>query len=501
MSLVKSSILVGGLTMLSRVFGYTRDLLIASKLGAGPVSDAFFVAFRLPNLFRALFAEGAFNAAFVPMFSKIKDKQESKDFAENIFAIMLIFLFSFTLIAQFFMPQLVLGLASGFEVGSEKFELAVNLTRITFFYLFFVSLVSLLGGVLNSLKKFAAFASAPVLMNFCMIATLLYFSETLELSAYALSWSVFAAGVVQFVWLYYFCARNGFALIPKSPKLTKKTREMFRKMLPVMIGAGVLQINLVINTQIASYFADGAISTLYYADRLSQLPLALIGTAMGTVLLPTLSRYHGDGDNSKAADVQSRAFEFAWLLGLPACVGMIVLAEPIIAVLFERGAFTAADTAKVSSALIAYSVGIPAFILVKIFIVPFYARGDTKTPVIIGGFCILVNLAVSLSLIYLADLTYMALAIATSVSSWVNFLLLITVLGVRDVYKLPLAKIWFAIKVVVPTAIMAAAAFFSFYTFENIYLSLLTSTVCGVLVYGLLARAMKLFNIKTFTKW
>lgn len=499
MSLVKSSATVGSLTMLSRVFGYTRDLLIAARLGAGPVSDAFFVAFRLPNLFRALFAEGAFNAAFVPMFSKLKDKDESKKFAENIFSIMIIFLLGFTILAQIFMPVLVWVLASGFEEGSEKFEMAVSLTRITFFYLFFVSLVSLLGGVLNSLKKFAAFASAPVLMNFCMIGALLTYTESAEISVYALAWSVFAAGIVQFIWLYYFCVKNGYSLKFKIPKLSPKTREMFRKMLPVMIGAGVLQINLVINTQIASYLEDGAISILYYADRLSQLPLAIIGTAMGTVLLPTVSRNYGDKDYAQAARTQSRAFEFGWLLGIPCAVGMVIIAEPLIQVLFERDEFTSSDTANVSTALIAYAVGIPAFILVKIFIVPFYASGDTSTPVKIGIFCILVNLSTSLSLIYLADFSFLALAISTTISSWVNFLLLITILKLRGIYKLPSEKLRFAAKALIPAAIMGVAVYFSSCMFENIYISLLYSIFIGVLVYGLLVYALGIASLKTLT--
>lgn len=424
MSLVKNTITVGALTMLSRIAGYVRDVLIADKLGAGSFSDAFFVAFRLPNIFRTMFAEGAFNASFVPMFSKIKDEAAAQSFAANIFSIMFFALTGFTIFAQIFMPAFVWMLASGFAENAEKFELATSLTRITFFYLLFISLTSIFAAILNSLQKFAVAALAPLILNMTLVGALLAFSGDESLSAYALAWGVFVAGILQLVFLYFSVVKAGYIIRPKRPKIDPQTRTLFRRMVPVLIGAGVLQINVLVNTQIASYISEGAVSFLYYADRVSQLPLALIGTAMGVVLLPSLSRFLRDGDAEKSIATQNQAIWVSTFLALPAAVGLGLLAEDITRVLFERGNFTASDTVAVARALQIFAIGVPAFVLAKIFTPSFYAAEDTRTPVKIAAFCIALNVLVSLAMIYGFGFDHVALAVATVVSSWVNVILL-----------------------------------------------------------------------------
>lgn len=498
MSLFKSSATISVLTLLSRIAGYVRDVLIAVMLGAGAISDAFFVAFRLPNIFRALFAEGAFNAAFIPMISKLKSKASAQDFAAKTFSILFFALALITILAQIFMPGLVWLLASGFAEDVEKFELAVQLTRITFGYLLFISLVSLLGGVLNSLGKFAAAAAAPFLLNLTLIGSLLLFADKAQTPAHALSWGVFAAGIVQFVWLYIACVRNDFQIKLGLPKISPEIKTLFKRMLPVMIGAGVLQINVLINTQIASHISNGAISYLYYADRISQFPLAIIGTAIGTALLPMLSKQLKGANKTEAMKTQNNAFKLAWFFAIPAAVGLAILAQPIISVLFEHGKFTAEDSAQVSKALIAYCVGIPAFILVKIFVPSFYANEDTKTPVQIGIGCILINLAVSLSLIHFYQFDHLALAISTSVSSWVNILLLVMILRRRNLFKFSQSALKESAKVVVASGLMGVGTCLAWQNLSaemHIIWRLLAAIIIAKVIYFLLAKAFGLYNI------
>lgn len=455
MSLLKSSSKIGFYTFLSRAVGYVRESLVAKILGAGMLSDAFFVAFRLPNLFRSLFAEGAFNAAFIPMFAKLHEPEKAKEFAEQVFAVLFVFLLGLTILAQIFMPGFVWLLASGFAKDKQKFDITVYLTRITFPYLIFISLVSLQGGVLNSLHKFGAAAFAPVLMNLTMIFFMLGLAKYTETPAHALSWGVLASGVVQFVWLYYGCKKVGFALKLRWPKITPEIKTLMKRMLPVAIGAGVLQINVFINTQMASYIADGSVSYLYFADRLSQLPLAIIGTAIGTALLPMLSQLLRENKTVEANEMQNKGFGFAWFFSVPAALALAAIARPIVEVLFQRGQFTANDTVQVTNALIAYSLGIPAFVLIKIFTPGFYSHEDTKTPVQIAVFCIFINLLLSLVLLYGFGFNHVGLAISTSVSAWVNSALLWFILHKRRVFIFSRATLINAAKVLAAGVAMA----------------------------------------------
>lgn len=434
--LLRAFATVSGMTMLSRVAGFVRDMLIAAFLGAGPVSDAFFVAFKLPNFFRSLFAEGAFSAAFVPMFSATltrQDRQAAIRFAEDSLAVLLTVLVLFTAACEVAMPLLMLVLAPGFADDPARFDAAVEFTRITFPYLLFISVVSLCGGVLNALGRFAAVAAAPILLNLTMIASLLLLTPLLPNPGYALAWGVLLSGIVQFVWLLWACAREGVPLRLRLPRLTAPVKRLLRLILPAAVGAGVTQVNLVVNVILASLLPSGAISYLFYADRLNQLPIGVVGVAVGTALLPLMSRQIAGGDVKAAIGSQNRAIELVLLLGLPATAALLAVPDPIIAVLFERGAFTAEDRMATAAALQAYSLGLPAYLLIRCFTPGFYARHDTRTPVAIAIAAMASNLVLSLALMW--SMGYVGLALAAAASAWLNGGLLALVSSRRGLWR------------------------------------------------------------------
>src|SRR5438552_12911969 len=384
MALLRSVATVGSYTLLSRVFGFIRDILTAALLGAGPVADAFFVAQRLPNLFRSLFAEGAFSAAFVPLFAGTMaehGKEAARVFAEDALAVLLPALLGFVLLGEIFMPTVMSVIAPGFGEDPAKFEPGVDLARITFPYLLFIALVALQGGVLNSIDRFAAAAATPILLNLFLIAALLLMREFGWHEGRALAWAVSAAGFTQFLWLLFSCARAGLVLRLPVPRLTQSVRRTLAVMAPGTVGAGVTQLNLLISTALASLLPGGSVSYLYYADRLNQLPLGVVGIAVGTAILPSLSRRIRLGQLADAVTVQNRGIELALLLTLPAAIALAVLALPIFSVLFQRGAFGPADTAASAAALAAYAAGLPAFVLIRVLAPAFFARHDTATPV------------------------------------------------------------------------------------------------------------------------
>ena len=432
MNLFKAITTVGGFTLLSRVFGFIRDILIANFLGAGAVADAFFVAFRFPNLFRRLFAEGAFSAAFVPIFSNALEKEgrdEALKFANQAFTVLAILLLAFVALMEAIMPWAMLVLAPGFEGVDGKMEMATEFSRIAFPYLLFISLVSLQSGVLNSVNRFAAAAAAPVLLNLTFIAAMLAFPGDRAHTGWVLSVAVSVAGVVQFVWLVYQCRREGYPVRFVRPRLSEPVRTLGRRILPVVFGASLYQINLLIGTILATLVADGAVSYLYYADRVTQLPLGVVGVAVGTALLPTLSRQLAAGENDGAIHSQNRGLEFALLLTLPAAVALVAMPDPIIRVLFERGAFDSAAVSATSAALVAYATGLPAYVLIKVLTPGFFAREDTKTPVRIAVFAMIANIV--LNLIFMRYWGHVGIAFASSVSAWANALALGVVLRRR----------------------------------------------------------------------
>lgn len=424
--MLKGVLTVGGWTMASRILGFARDMLIASRLGAGPVADAFFVALKLPNLFRRLFGEGAFNAAFVPAFAgtlAVQGPKVAQQLAERMAALMTLWLSLLVVIGIIIMPQLMQVLAPGFTDEPAKFALAVELTRITFPYLLLICLTALVSGVLNGLGRFAAAAAAPIFFNLLSMAALLVLTPYVATPAHALAWGVLASGAVQLGLVLWACARAGMALkILRPPALTPEVRQVLRRMGPGIIGAGVTQLNLAIDVIIASFLPAGAVSYLYYADRVGQLPLGVIGAAIGTAMLPLLSRQVRSGERLSAHRTMNRAAEMSLLLCLPAAVGQAMLAWPIIAVLFQRGAFGAAEAGATSAALAAYAIGLPAYVLVKIFAPGFFARGDTATPVKIGIAAVVLNLL--LNLILTQWLSHVGVALATALAAWFNALAL-----------------------------------------------------------------------------
>ena len=437
MRLLSAIATVGGYTMASRVLGFVRDILIAALLGAGPVADAFFVAFKLPNFFRRLFAEGAFSAAFVPLFTRVLTEDgadAARRFSERALSVLTVVLLVFCTAMQIAMPWAMYLFAPGFASDPAKFDLAVELARIAFPYLLFISLVSQLGGVLNALGRFAAAAAAPILLNLSLILCLIGLSPMLETPGHALAWGVFAAGVIQFLWLIEACRRAGVVFRLPRPRLTPTVKRLVAKILPGAVGAGVQQINLVIGVILASLLPTGAVSYLYYADRVYQLPLGVIGIAVGTALLPLLSRQIREGDEAGGRASFNRALEFSLLLTLPAAAALAVMPGPIVAVLFERGAFDAASTAATASALSAFAAGLPAFVLVKVLAPGFFAREDVTTPVKIAGVSVAANIALSAAL--LVPLQHVGLALATSAASWLNALLLAFVLHRRGQFAI-----------------------------------------------------------------
>lgn len=407
---------VGSWTMLSRVLGLVRDMLMAAILGTGPVAQAYLIAFTLPNMFRRFFGEGAFNQAFVPMFAKrVQSGDDPRGFAEEAFAGLGAVLVVFTLVGLLAMPLLVLAMASGFA-GDERFHLSVVYGRIAFPYILLISLTALLCGVLNSLGYFAIAAAAPVLMNLVMIAFLLLAEHTgFDIGLWQI-WSVPVAGIVQ-LWLCWWAAdRVGMRIRPKWPRLTPELKRLAILAAPALLAGGVVQINLLVGRQVGSFF-DGAVAWLSYADRLYQLPLGVVGAAISVVLLPDLSRRLHAGDSQGGQDALNRGAEFTLALTLPAAVALVAVPGPIVSVLFERGEFHAADTRATALAVAIYGAGLPAFVLQKVVSPLYYAREDTRSPFRFALNSMIVNVVVALGLAPL--LGFSAAAIGTTVAGWV----------------------------------------------------------------------------------
>ncbi|PIE08005.1 MAG: murein biosynthesis integral membrane protein MurJ [Rhodobacterales bacterium] len=419
--LVRGFLTVGMWTMASRVLGFVRDITIAAALGAGPVAEAFVVAFSLPNMFRRFFAEGAFNMAFVPAFSKkVEAGEDALGFARDAFTGLGTLLIGFTLVVQIFMPALVLAMASGF-LADERFELTVLLGRIAFPYILFISLAALLSGVLNATGRFAAAAAAPVLLNVIFIAALGLGALLSWDMGLTLAWAVPVAGVAQLALVWVAAARAGYRLLPKRPRMTPELKRLAIVAFPAALAGGVVQINLLIGRQVASFF-DGAIAWLNYADRLYQLPLGVVGIAIGVVLLPDLSRKLRADDHAGGRHSLSRAGEMALALTVPAAVALVVVPLPLVSVLFERGRFTAEDSAATAVALQIYGLGLPAFVLQKVLQPVYFARENTRTPFYYALVSMLVNAGIAIGLAPLIG--YTAAAFGTTLAAWAMVALL-----------------------------------------------------------------------------
>jgi putative peptidoglycan lipid II flippase len=434
MTLGRAIATVGGFTLLSRVVGFVRDIVLSAVLGSGAVADAFFVAFKLPNFFRRLFAEGAFSAAFVPLFAReLQDRgrQEALTFAREAHAALLLVLVPFSVVLILGMPVVIALLAPGTRDG-PTFAMAVEFGRIAFPYLLFISLASLYGGVLNSIDRFAHVAATPVLLNLALIGAVLGLTPLLSNAGYAASIGVAIAGLLQWLWLLIACAREGVGMKLVRPRLTERVSRLVKLATPVAIGGGAQQISSMLDVVWASLLPVGTISALYYADRIAQLPLGVVGIAIGTALLPLLARQLRAGQASSAMANQNRAIEFGLLLSLPAALALWLLADPIIRVLFERGRFGPEDTWRTAGALAAFAIGLPAFVLIKALTPGFFAREDTRTPLHIALVAIGVNIVLNMVFLYFTTLAHVGIALASSLSGWLNAVLLAIVLRRRD---------------------------------------------------------------------
>ena len=420
--LISGFMTVGVWTLASRLLGFVRDIMIAAFLGAGPVAEAFLVAFALPNMFRRFFAEGAFNTAFVPMFSKkVESGEDPQTFAQNAFAGLASLLIVLSLIAHVAMPALVIAMASGF-VEDNRFDLAVTYGRICFPYILLISLAALLSGVLNATGRFIAAAAAPVLLNVALVSALVLGDRMGWPAGLTLAWTVPIGGILQLGIVWIAASRAGFTLYPRLPRLTPEMRRLARIMGPAMLAGGVVQVNLLVGRQVASFF-DGAIAWLSYADRLYQLPLGVVGIAIGVVLLPDLSRRLRAEDEAGGRHALSRAAEFALVLTVPCTVAFLVVPMPVIATLFQRGEFDYDDTAATALVLAIYGLGLPAFVLQKVWQPLYFAREDTRTPFHYALVSLVVNAAIAVGLAPVIG--YAAAALGTTLAAWAMAVLLI----------------------------------------------------------------------------
>ena len=506
MNLVKSTSTFGFYTIISRILGYLRDVLIAIFLGTSFLADAFFVAFRIPNTFRRLFAEGTFNAAFVPSYTSelVKSKLRATNFANEIFNQLFLALFFLVLIIEIFMPIFVGLIAPGFVEDSTKIELAINLTRISFPFLLFVSLSSFFAAILNSNNKFAAASAAPIILNLVLICVLFFGNYLDDELVYFLSYGVSIAGLLQLIFLYKFVKKFYLIKFVLKFNISNKAKIFFKKLLPSIFSSGVTQINILIGTIIASFQAS-AVSYLYYADRIYQINLAIAGIAIGVVVLPQLSKHVYLKKKDKILKIQNKALELSMFLSLPASVALLVGSHEIISGLFGYGSFTEEAVMNSANALFYFGLGLPAFALIKVFSTFFFANNDTKTPFYISLVSVILNILVSVY--YFKSIGFIIIPIATSVSSWFNSIILFLFLKNKDLFNFNKIFIIRFIKILFSSLMMGI--FFKYlillfkdqliydYYFKSIYLVL--SVFLGFIFYmvtTLLIKAFKYEDIK-----
>ncbi len=503
--LVRGFFTVGFWTLVSRILGFCRDVIFAAVLGAGPAAEAFLVAFSLPNMFRRIFAEGAFNTAFVPMFSKrLQTGTDPRGFAEEAFSGLAGFLIIFFVAAQVLMPVLVLAMASGF-VGDGRFDLAVLLGRIAFPYLILISLAALVSGILNATGRFAAASAAPVLLNACFISVLLASHKFGWDPALSLAWSAPVAGIAQLGLVWVAAARAGFAIRIRIPRLTGDMRRLAVIAAPAALAGGVVQINLLIGRQVAS-FQDGAVAWLNYADRLYQLPLGVVGIAIGVVLLPELSRKLAEGDEAGGNHALNRAAELSLGLALPASVALAVVPLPLVSVLFERGRFDATDSAATAAALIIYGAGLPAFVLQKVLQPLYFAREDTRTPFRFAAIAMLVNAAVAIGLMPVFG--YLSAAIGASLSGWALVLLLWRGARQMGAASRPDSRLQRAIPGILVASLVMGACIFGLASLTGEmfrqpgirYVALGFLVLVGMLVYGVMLLLLSVYSVSDVKK-
>ena len=503
--LMRGFLTVGGWTMASRVLGFVRDAMILAFLGTGPLYEAYVVAFRLPNMFRRFFAEGAFNMAFVPMFSKrLEGDEDALGFAREAFSGLATVLILLTLLAQAVMPWLVWGLASGFA-GQDQFALSVEFGRIAFPYILFISLAALLSGVLNATGRFAAAAAAPVLLNVLLVSGLAISAWIGGDVARTLIWMIPLAGVAQLLLVAIAAARAGFPMRLQRPRWSPDMKRLMVVALPAALAGGVVQINLLVGQQVASYF-DRAVGWLYTADRLYQLPLGVVGIAVGIVLLPDLSRRLKAGDEAGSRTAFSRAGEIALALTIPCAVALVVIPLPLVSVLFERGQATADDSAAIAVAVAIYGLGLPAFVLQKVLQPLFFAREDTKSPFRYALWAMVVNAVVAIGLAPVID--WLAPAVATTLAGWVMVLML--AVGARPMGYVARFDERFRRRmprIVIASGVMGAALWGATLVLGPMlgtdgwrYLALALLILAGAVTYFAVGQLIGAFNLSDFKK-
>ena len=507
MNLLSSATIFSFFTIISRILGYLRDILIAIFLGASIFADAFFVAFRLPNTFRRLFAEGTFNAAFIPSYdsAKLKSQKEGKKFADDVLNFLLLILLFIVTLAEIFTPYLVYLIAPGFVDDNIKFNLAVEFTRITFPFLLFVSLCSFFSGILNSNNKFAAAAATPIILNVILIISILIsYLQNINI-AKQLSYGVTLAGIIQLIFLIIFSLKFYRPNIKLSLKITNRVKFFFKKLLPSIFSSGVTQINILVGTIIAS-FQSGAVSYLYYADRVYQINLAVAGIAVGTVSLPALSKAFQSKNYSKISNIQNKSLLLSLIFSVPASLGLIIASEEIVNGLFGYGSFTVKDIEMTSNALMFFGYGVIAFALIKILANFFFARDNTITPFYISSFIVFLNVTISIA--FFQKLGFLIVPIATSISTWIGVLIFLYLLLKNDYLFLQSKLFNNTIKILISSIIMALvlvqalekySSFLDYtYTYKSVYLLIIVGFVGTVyLLSCYLFGLLKIKNYKT----
>jgi len=506
MNLIKSTSTFGFFTLISRILGYLRDLLIAIYLGSGPIADAFFVAFRIPNTFRRLFSEGTFNAAFVPSYSSelVLGKIRSQNFANKIFNLLLISLLIIVLIIEILMPSFVFVIAPGFSGDIDKLDLTISLTRIMFPFLLFVSLSSFFSAILNSHNKFAVASAAPIILNIFLILVLLFQSYLNDQLVIYLSYAVTCAGIVQLIFLLFFIRKFYFPKITLNFKIDNKVKLFFNKLLPSIFSSGVTQINILVGTIIASFQAS-AVSYLYYADRIYQINLAIAGIAIGTVLLPNLSKYIQSRNKKKIDFIQNKALELSLFLSLPATIALLIASEEITSSLFGYGSFDDLSVKNSAKALFYFALGLPAFSFIKIFSSFLFARHITNVPFYFSVISVIINIIISIY--YFNKIGFIIIPIATTISSWLNAILLLIYLTNKKYYSINLSFLHSLIKISLSTFITSyifynLIKFFSdnlSYNSEYKLVSIILLVIVTFIIYiltSILTKAFKISDIK-----
>ncbi len=506
MNLIKSTGTFSFFIIISRLLGYLRDLLIAIYLGSGPIADAFFVAFRIPNTFRRLFAEGSFNAAFVPSYSSelIKGKTKARNFANDAFNFLMLGLLTLVVVIEILMPGFIYLIAPGFYEDQNKLELTTLLTRITFPFLLFISLASFFSAILNSHNKFGVAAASPIVLNLILIFIVLLEKNSSDKLAIYLSYGVSVAGLIQLIFVYFFAKKYFKPNMNFKFKITKKIKIFFGKFLPGIFSSGVTQINILIGTIIASFQAS-AVSYLYYADRIYQINLAIAGIAIGTVILPNLSRHIKTGNKNKINFIQNKAFELCLFLSLPASMALVVGSEEITSALFGYGAFDILSVTNSAKALYYFALGLPAFALIKVFSTFLFARDNTKTPFYFSLISVLIN--VLISILFFNKIGFIIIPIATTISSWINALLLFFKLYLNKYFSLKNILNFQNLKIILVSVIsiyifnilLSSSGNYLIYESEFKLFTIILLVIITILIYifiSLLTKTFKSSDIK-----